>query len=71
MQEASHLCHIFCHQVYCFRAFFIISNIALILKEQKILFLSFLVRLGETFLEFYLLLIGLLFLDGKGTQTKC
>ena len=71
MQEACHLCHPFCYQVYCFRAFFIISNIALILKGQKILFLSFLVKLGEKFLEFYLLLIGLLFLDGKDTQTKC
>ena len=42
------------------------SNIALVLKEQTVLFQSFLVRLGETFLVFYLLLIGLFFLGGKG-----
>ena len=41
------------------------SNIALVLKEQTVLFQSFLVRLGETFLVFYLLLIGLFFLGGK------
>ena len=41
------------------------SNIALVLKGQTVLFQSFLVRLGETFLVFYLLLIGLFFLGGK------
>ena len=35
----------------------IMSNKALILKGQKILFQSFLIRLGENFLEFYLLLL--------------
>ena len=54
MQEACNLCPFFCYQVSCFCASFIISKIALILKGQKILFLSFLVRLGEKFLEFYL-----------------
>ena len=42
------------------------SNIALVLKGQTVLFQSFLVRSGETFLVFYLLLIGLFFLGGKG-----
>ena len=37
----------------------IIANVALVL------FQNFLVRLGENFLKFYLLLIGLLFLDGN------
>ena len=41
------------------------SNIALVPKEQKIFFESYLVRLEENFLEFYLLLVGLFFLDGK------
>ena len=41
------------------------SNIAPILKGQKILLLRFLVKLGEKFLEFYLLLIGLFFVDRK------
>ena len=68
VQEACHLCHLFCYHVFCFRASFVISNISLILKGQKILFLSFLVRLGETFLESYLLLIGLFFLDGRHTN---
>ena len=40
---------------------YIMSNLALALKGQKLLFLS-LVRLGEKFLEFYLFLIGLFFL---------
>ena len=46
------------------------SNIAHILKGQKILFWSFLFRLGENFLEFYLLLIVLFFLNGKDKQKK-
>ena len=37
-------------------------KIALILKEQKILIQSFLVRLVEKFFEFYLLVIGSFFL---------
>ena len=40
---------------------YIMPNLALALKGQKLLFLS-LVRLGEKFLEFYLFLIGLFFL---------
>ena len=46
------------------------SNIDLVLKGQKIFFRSFLVRLGENLLEFYLLLIALLFFDGKNKQIK-
>ena len=49
---------------------YIMSNIAHILKGQKILFWSFLFRLGENFLEFYLLLIVLFFLNGKDKQKK-
>ena len=37
------------------------SNIAIVLKGQKIFFLIFMVRLGENVLECYLLLIGLFF----------
>ena len=44
------------------------SNIALILKGQKILFQNFLVTLGENFLEFYLLLSGLFFLNRKDNK---
>ena len=44
------------------------SNIALILKGQKILFRNFLVTLGENFLEFYLLLSGLFFLNRKDNK---
>ena len=44
------------------------SNIALILKGQKILFWNFLVTLGENFLEFYLLLSGLFFLNRKDNK---
>ena len=49
---------------------YIMSNIAHILKGEKILFWSFLFRLGENFLEFYLLLIVLFFLNGKDKQKK-
>ena len=49
---------------------YIMSNIAHILKGQKILFWSFLFRLGENFLEFYLLLNVLFFLNGKDKQKK-
>ena len=49
---------------------YIMSNIAHILKGQKILFWSFLFRLGENFLEFYVLLIVLFFLNGKDKQKK-
>ena len=49
---------------------YIMSNIAHILKGQKILFWSFLFRLGENFLEFYLLLIVLFFLNRKDKQKK-
>ena len=49
---------------------YIISNIVLVLKGQKVLLQSFLVRLSENFLEFYLLFIGLFFLNGKDQQTK-
>ena len=45
------------------------SNIDLVFKEHKIFFRSFLVRLGENFLEFYLILI-VLFFDGKNKQIK-
>ena len=62
-----HLCHLFCYQVV-FMLGYIKANIALILKWQKIVFQSFLVRLEENFLEFYLLLTGLFFLDGKDRQ---
>ena len=44
---------------------YIMSNIALVLKGQKNLSLSYLVRLGENFVGFYLLLIGLFFLEEK------
>ena len=40
---------------------YIMSNRALVLKVQKILFQSFLIRLGENFLKFYLPLIRLFF----------
>ena len=43
---------------------YFMSNIALVLKGQKILFWSLLVRLGENFLH----LIGLFFLYGKDKQ---
>ena len=46
------------------------SNIAVILQGQKILFRSFLVRLGENVMEFYLLLIGLFFLNRNDKQIK-
>ena len=48
------------------------SNIAFVFKGQKILFQSFcfLVQLGEIFLGFYLLLIGLFFLERKDKQIK-
>ena len=46
---------------------YIMFNIALIFKRQKILFRSFQVRLREN-LEFYLLLISSVFLDGKHRQ---
>ena len=50
----------------------IMSNIAFDFKGQKILFQSFcfLVQLGEIFLGFYLLLIGLFFLERKDKQIK-
>ena len=44
------------------------SNIALILKGQKILFRNFVVTLGENFLEFYLLVSGLFFLNRKDNK---
>ena len=44
---------------------YIISNIALILDGEKILFRSFLVRLGENLLKFYLFLISLFFWNEK------
>ena len=44
---------------------YIMSNIALVHITQKILLQNFLIRLGENLLEFYLLSIGLLFLDRK------
>ena len=44
---------------------YLMSNIVPILKGQKILLRRFLVKLGEKFLEFYLLLIGLFFVDRK------
>ena len=48
------------------------SNIAFDFKGQKILFQSFcfLVQLGEIFLGFYLLLIGLFFLERKYKKIK-
>ena len=48
----------------------VMPNIALVLKGQKILFQTFLVTLGENFLEFYLLLIGLFYLNKKDKQIK-
>ena len=48
----------------------VMPNIALVLKGQKILFQTFLVKLGENFLEFYLLLIGLFYLNKKDKQIK-
>ena len=65
---AHHLCHLFCYQVICFCAK-IISNVALVLKGQKILFQSFLFRLGEN-LESYLFLLALFFLDEKRFKKK-
>ena len=44
---------------------YIMSNITFVLKRQKVLFLVFSGMLGENLLGFYLVLIGLLFLDGK------
>ena len=49
---------------------YIMFNIAFVLKGQKILFQSFLKKLGENVLEFYLLLIDLLLLTGKDKQIK-
>ena len=49
---------------------YIMFNIAFVLKGQKILFQSFLKKLGENVLEFYLLLIDLLLLTGKDEQIK-
>ena len=49
---------------------YIVSNIALVLKVQETFFKSFLVRFGKSLLEFYLLLVGLLFLDQKGKQIR-
>ena len=65
-----HLCRLFCYQVIYFRACLNHVQYSSILKGQKILFWRFLVRLAENFLEFYLLLIGLFFLDGKDKQVK-
>ena len=53
--------------VFFFLAY-IMSRKALLLKGKKMLFQSFLVRFGENFFEFYLLLISLFFLDGKDKQ---
>ena len=65
---ARHLCHLFCYQVSCISAN-IISSVVLILKGQEILFQSFLVRLGENFLEFCFQLVYF-FLDGKDNNNK-
>ena len=58
---------IFFDQISCFWAD-TISNIALVIKGLKILIHGFLVRLGENFLRFFLLLIGSIFLGGKHKQ---
>ena len=63
---ARHLCHLFCYQVSCISANIIV---VLILKGQEILFQSFLVRLGENFLEFCFQLVYF-FLDGKDNNNK-
>ena len=55
---------IFFYRISCFYSN-IISDIALVLKGQKILFWSSLVRLEENFVGFCLLLIGLFFPNGK------
>ena len=65
---ARHLCRLFCYQVSCISAN-IISSLALKLKGQEILFQSFLVRLGENFLEFCFQLVYF-FLDGKDNNNK-
>ena len=56
-----------CYQISCFHVLSYInaSKIALILKEQKILIQSFLFRLVEKFLEFYMLVTGSFFLRWK------
>ena len=48
---------------------YIMLNIILVHKGQKILLRSRLVKLGES-LEFYLPLIGFFFLDGEDQQIK-
>ena len=54
---------------YLFLCFLTLSKIALVLKGQEILIQNFLVRLGEN-LEFYLLLIGLFFLDRRDKEIQ-
>ena len=62
----------FFNKLVIFLLSYIMSNIAFVFKGQKILFQSFcfLVQLGEIFLGFYLLLIGLFFLERKDKQIK-
>ena len=50
----------FFYQIICFLAN-IISIVGLVLKGRKIVFRGLLFRLGENFLEFFLVLIGLFF----------
>ena len=56
-----HLCCLFIIKLVVFVLAYSMFNKTLVLKGQKILFWSFLVRLGENFLKFYFLLIGLFF----------
>ena len=56
---------LFVIELIVFVLVYIMSNIALVHMTQKILLQNFLIRLGENLLEFYLLSIGLLFLDPK------
>ena len=59
----------FAIKLIVFVLIYIMSNIALVFKGQKFFFLSFLGRLGENFLEFHQLLIGLFFPEGKDKQS--
>ena len=63
-----HFLHVIFAIFFVIKLFFcayIMSYIALVLKEQKLLFRSFLVRLAENFMGFYFLLMFLFFLDEK------
>ena len=65
---ARHLCRLFCYQVSCISAN-ITSSVVLVFKGQEILSQSFLVRLGENFLEFCFQLVYF-FLDGKDNNSN-